>query len=305
MRRRRAQMTAGAAQLLRMGLLMLGCVGVAYAQQAQPLHDTAQAASSLIDRARLLESERRWNEAAATLREALTMELAPTDREDAYRHLAAIATAQYHVQRLQNSLGAALSPQTLPASALPDRSLSRLFDAGRGFTQMDGLMAPAALSIDEPPLYSRAAPDRDGPQILIVVVGESEVGEAPKIIAEVLDASPVDRVELSYAGAGADAATILMRNESGARWTASIPADATAVAGKLNFWIAATDAWGNAAVERSTVSVRKSGRGTFKYLIGAAGVGVAALAVGLLRGATGGDDAGGLPVFAAAPLPPQ
>jgi len=257
-------------------------------------------------RARLLESERRWNEAAATLREALSMELAPSDREDAYRHLAAIAYAQYHVQRLQNSLGAALSPQPLPnAPTLSDHSLSSLFDTGRGFGQVDGLMAPAALSIDEPPLYSRAAPDGDGPQILIVVVGESEVGEAPKIIAEVLDASPVERVELSYASAGADAATILMRNESGARWTASIPADATDAEGTLHFWVAATDAWGNAAIERSSVSVRKSGRGTFRYLLGAAGVGVAALAVGLLRGATDGGDTDGLPVFAPAPLPPQ
>ncbi len=121
-----------------------------------------------------------------------------------------------------------------------------------------------------------------------------------------LDASPVDRVELSYAPTGSDAATVPMRNESGARWTATIPADATDVAGQLHFWVAATDAWGNAAIERSSVTVRKpGGGGTLRYLLGAAGVGVAAVAIGLLRGGADGGDVDGLPVFSAAPLPPQ
>ena len=149
MQRTRAHVRASATRLLGVALLMLTCAGGARGQQALPLDDTAQAASSLIARAWRLESERRWNEAAATLREALSMELAPTDREAAHRHLAAIAYAQYHVQRLQNSLGAALSPQALADTPRPaGRSLPSLFDIGRGFSQTDGFMSPAALSME-------------------------------------------------------------------------------------------------------------------------------------------------------------
>lgn len=296
--------------LLSLGLTaLLGVAGAAGQEvvQIRPLGDTSEAATSLMARARMLEAERRWDEAGATLRQALSMELTVADREDAYRHLAAIAYAQYQVQRLQNSLGAALSS----GGSIGDRELghigmSSLLDTGRGFGGFGGFAAPAALSMEITPRYARNSLDTDGPQVLIIVASETEVGRPHKVVAEVLDASEVDRVELSYASDGPDtAATILMRHERGNRWVATIPADATSRAGELQVWVSAVDTLGNASVERASTSVRKSGRGRLRYIVGAAGLGAAAFAVSLLRGSPSAAGVAGPPVFSPAPLPPQ
>jgi hypothetical protein len=138
------------------------------------------------------------------------------------------------------------------------------------------------------------------------VASETEVGRPHKVVAEVLDASEVDRVELSYASDGPDtAAMILMRRERGNRWVATIPADATSRAGELQVWVSAVDTLGNASVERASTSVRKSGRGRLRYIVGAAGLGAAAFAVSLLRGSPSAAGVAGPPVFSPAPLPPQ
>ncbi|MBT5714796.1 tetratricopeptide repeat protein, partial [Candidatus Poribacteria bacterium] len=251
---RRTVLGRAAAWLL-VALLVQPFAPLAFAQDA-----TSETA--LLEEGRRQYEDLEWDEAVATLIQALDADLSPQQQADAYWLLALTTRALDDLEAAENYLYALIRVD--PAFSLPE----------------------TAIGTDFEPLFAAALgrADRGAPTINIPSPEDVERGKPVRIVAQVADESSVAEVLLAFRIPGAREDTVLtMTAGDEGSWTGEIPSAATNTPGSLAFVVSAKDEWQNVSSQRATLVVPKGGGNGFLYVVLAvlaAGGGLAVAALG-------------------------